>query len=164
MNHLDTQFSAGGENELKEAVVCYGAELLRYATAILCDYQEAEDIAQDVFLAAYQGRETFDGRRLSAWLHKIAYHRCLNRLKQKNVSPCLHCTETCLPQPSLRCKSSRRMSAHSLYCALWRTIAMTKSSELTRVRPATLRKQYERAKRKLAVLIKNEQEACDEAI
>ena len=82
---LGRRFVTGGENELEEIIDTYGEKLLRYATAILCDYHEAENVVQEVFIAAYQGRAAFDGNNLSAWLYKITYNRSLNQLKKRKI-------------------------------------------------------------------------------
>lgn len=82
---LGHRFITGGEIELEEIVANYGEKLLRYATAILCDYQEAEDVTQEVFISAYNNRNSFDGGNLSAWLYKITYNRCLNQLKKRKI-------------------------------------------------------------------------------
>jgi RNA polymerase sigma-70 factor (ECF subfamily) len=45
------------------------------------DRQEAEDIAQEVFLKVYRGLRGFRGAsRFSTWLYTIASHHCLNYL------------------------------------------------------------------------------------
>lgn len=67
---LGLRFAAGGEEELEEIIKLYGEKLIRYATAILCDYHEAENVVQEVFLSAYQSRTAFAGGNLSAWLYK----------------------------------------------------------------------------------------------
>ena len=82
---LGQRFVTGGEDELEEVINLYGEKLLRYATAILCDYHEAENVVQEVFLSAYQNRTTFDGSNLSAWLYKITYNRSLNQLKKRKI-------------------------------------------------------------------------------
>ncbi|HHY73750.1 MAG TPA: RNA polymerase sigma factor, partial [Bacillus bacterium] len=82
---LSQGFIDSGESELEEIINLYGEKLLRYATAILCDYHEAENIVQEVFLSAYQNRAAFDGDNLSAWLYKITYNRCLNQLKRRKI-------------------------------------------------------------------------------
>ena len=79
------KFVIGGEDILEEVINLYGEKLLRYATAILCDYQEAEDVVQESFIAAYQNRNKFDGENLSAWLYKITYNRSLNQLKKRKI-------------------------------------------------------------------------------
>jgi RNA polymerase sigma-70 factor (ECF subfamily) len=49
---------------------------------MLGNRQEAEDVAQDVFVSAFQVIHTFRGEsRLSTWLYRIAINHCKNRLK-----------------------------------------------------------------------------------
>ncbi len=84
-NDLGRRFIIGGEEELEEIIQLYAEKLLRYATAILCDYQEAEDVVQDVFISAFQSRKDFNGENLSAWLYRIAYNRSLNQLKKRRL-------------------------------------------------------------------------------
>lgn len=47
---LGQRFIAGGEDQLEEIINLYGEKLLRYATAIVCDYYEAENIVHNVGL------------------------------------------------------------------------------------------------------------------
>ncbi len=50
--------------------------------------EEAEDLAQDVFLQAFQSRADFRGEsKVSSWLYRIALNRYLNwrRLEQRRV-------------------------------------------------------------------------------
>jgi RNA polymerase sigma factor (sigma-70 family) len=45
---------------------------------------EAEDVASETFLAAYQGIGRYTGgAKLSTWLWKIAYNKAINYLRQK---------------------------------------------------------------------------------
>lgn len=46
------------------------------------NYFEAEDLAQETFLAAYAHLEQFDGKHEKAWLCRIAVHKCLDFLKK----------------------------------------------------------------------------------
>lgn len=82
---LSGAFSVGGERHLELAIDRYGEGILRYVTAIVCNYHDAEEVVQEVFIAAYQGRDKFDGENLKGWLYKIAYHRALNKLKQQKI-------------------------------------------------------------------------------
>jgi len=159
---LGARFAAGGEPELEEVVHTYGEKLLRYATSILCSYQDAEDIVQQVFLVAYEKRSTFDGGHLSAWLHKITYRRCLNQLKKrkflffadmgnigvKAVDPFadLAVSDGILDalgqlSPEDRALVFGRIMDGQTYETL---------SHIFERSPAVLRKRYERAKKKLA--------------
>lgn len=46
------------------------------------DYFEAEDLAQETFLAAYRHLDTFDRVHEKAWLGRIAKNKCLDYLKK----------------------------------------------------------------------------------
>ncbi|SNS80166.1 RNA polymerase sigma-70 factor, ECF subfamily [Anaerovirgula multivorans] len=156
---LGRRFATGGEDELEEIINLYGEKLLRYATAILCDYQEAEDVVQDVFLSAYQNRAAFDGENLSAWLYKITYNRSLNQLKKrrvlyfseiwdKAVSPA---EDIGLSDETLR--ALRRLKPKEralLYGRIMEEQSYEDLSLLFGRSPVALRKQYERAKKRLA--------------
>ena len=49
---------------------------------------EAEDMAQEIFLKAYQGLKGFKGAsRFSTWLYSIASHHCLNHLQALRRRP-----------------------------------------------------------------------------
>lgn len=45
------------------------------------DYFEAQDLAQDTFLAAYKNLAFFDGQYERAWLTKIAVNKCMDYQK-----------------------------------------------------------------------------------
>jgi len=92
--------------EIEEIVSQYSERLLRYATSILYDYQEAEDTVQDVFMSAYQKMANFEGENISAWLYKITYNKCLNRLKQRKILPFSE-----VPMPAV-IVASNRSQAH----------------------------------------------------
>ena len=159
---LGQRFVTGGESELEEIINLYGEKLLRYATAILCDYHEAENVVQEVFLSAYQNRTAFDGSNLSAWLYKITYNRSLNQLKKRRffffseirveaVSPA---DDTGLSDETLR--ALRRLKPKEralLYGRIMEEQSYKELSLLLGCSPATLRKRYERAKKKLAAYL-----------
>lgn len=70
---------------MEETVQLYGGKLFRYVYTLLCDYQEAEDVVQDVFISAYNGWGKFDGENLSAWLYKIAYNKSIDRIRRRKT-------------------------------------------------------------------------------
>jgi RNA polymerase sigma factor (sigma-70 family) len=67
---LDLAFHAGDESALETAYRNWGSLVYSLALRSLGQVQDAEDVTQRVFLAAWRGRETYDPHRarLSAWL------------------------------------------------------------------------------------------------
>jgi RNA polymerase sigma-70 factor (ECF subfamily) len=48
-------------------------------------YQEAEDISQEVFLTVYQKLYQFDSsKKFAPWIHRIAINSCISTLRKKN--------------------------------------------------------------------------------
>lgn len=154
------KFKAGGEEALEEIIDVYGEGLLRYATAILCDYQEAEDIVQDSFIAAYENRAKFDGKNLSAWLYKIVYNQSLNQLKKRKI---LYFSEIdkqghnfddrdeALSDEMLRAlKILKSKERALLYSRIMEEQSYEELSQLMGISQQALRKRSQRAKDKLA--------------
>src|SRR5579863_5433141 len=51
---------------------------------MLQDYEEASEITQEAFLAAWQGLPAFRGEAcFPTWLYRIAYHCCLRQLERR---------------------------------------------------------------------------------
>ena len=157
-------FLASGEEVLEEVINIYGEKLLRYATAILCDYQEAEDVVQESFIAAYQNRNKFDGENLSAWLYKITYNRSLNQLKKRKIfyfseihsKAVLAEKDEGLSNETLRALQKLKPKERALlYGRIMEEQSYEELSFLTGISPATLRKRYQRAKDKLVKELNN---------
>jgi RNA polymerase sigma-70 factor (ECF subfamily) len=68
-----------------EAVVeQYYEKVFRLAYRILQRYEDAADVAQDVFLHAYRGWKYFRGEsQVYTWLYRITVNLCRNKLKQQ---------------------------------------------------------------------------------
>jgi RNA polymerase sigma-70 factor, ECF subfamily len=72
-------------------VVAFNRLVLRWERPIynlgvrmLQDPRDAEDVAQEVFLAAYRGIRRFRrDARFSTWLYRIAVNQCLTRLRRR---------------------------------------------------------------------------------
>ncbi len=58
------------------------------AMRILRNKEDAEEISQDTFIKAYQSIGKFKGEsKLSTWVYKIAYHKCLDYVKKNKRKP-----------------------------------------------------------------------------
>jgi RNA polymerase sigma-70 factor (ECF subfamily) len=144
----------------EEIIGAYSEKLLRYATSILCNHQDAEDVLQQVFLAAYQKQDTFDGENLNAWLFKITLNKCLNFKKKRKLlffSDVKNIPEQ-TENPFEEIESSgflqllERLSPHERALLHSRIVDEKSYDELSLIfgkSSAGLRKQFERAKKKV---------------
>ena len=78
-----------GERELFGEIVRRHQEaVLARSRQLVGDPDEARDVAQDVFLRAYQRlQQLHDPERIGGWLRQITYSICMNRLKQRASGP-----------------------------------------------------------------------------
>jgi len=164
MNNLELgkRFIHGDEAELEEVIDVFGDKLMRYATSILCNHHDAEDVVQRVFLQAYQNRRKFDGENLSAWLYKITYNHCMNHLKKRRLFFFSDIKDVADVMVNPFEESDMHENVLEVLCLLktedralvyGRVIEEQSYDELALIfgkSPAALRKQYERAKKKLA--------------
>lgn len=75
---------ANKEVAIREMIDRFGDRLLRGTFMLLGDYQKAEDIVQETFLAALRGIHSFRRRSgLYMWLYRIALNECRMYLRKK---------------------------------------------------------------------------------
>lgn len=154
---LSQRFPTGDEACLEGAVARYGQALLRYCHHILCDYHEAQDAVQTALLRAWDRRASFRaGTNLEAWLYKLAYHACIDLLRQRRrqrfAPPPTAAHDPDYIGPELR-EALGRLTAQERGLVFGRVMEGRPYSELAQIygQPAaTLRKRYERARGKLA--------------
>jgi RNA polymerase sigma-70 factor (ECF subfamily) len=69
-------------------VDAYQTRILGFLRRMLRDEDDALDLAQEVFLRAFQSLDSFDGRSsLRSWLFTIAYNLCVDRARRRARSP-----------------------------------------------------------------------------
>jgi RNA polymerase sigma-70 factor (ECF subfamily) len=62
----------------------YQSSLLHFTWRILGDKDEAKDATQDAFVRSYFHLHNYDpNRSFKTWLFKIAYNRCMDKLREK---------------------------------------------------------------------------------
>ena len=160
---LDQTFADGGEAELGLAIEFYGQPLLRYCHNILCDYHEAQDAVQVTFLKAYENRTKYrNGTSLSAWLYRIAYHTCIDTIRRKTLfffTPASGAPKTHTGISDELFEALSRLSTMErslIYGRIMEERSYRELAEIHRITEAAARKRYERARKKLAGLLRKD--------
>lgn len=69
-------------------VDAYQSRVYGFVRRMVSDTEEAADIAQEVFIRAYQSFGRFDGRSsLRTWLFRIAHNLCVDRARRLGRAP-----------------------------------------------------------------------------
>ncbi len=83
---LVTSWRGGEISSFEALVVKYRKRIFNIAFRITGDYEDACEVAQDAFVAAYRGIEAFRGAaRFSTWLTSITLNLSRNRLQQTHT-------------------------------------------------------------------------------
>src|SRR5579863_5953158 len=77
--------SKGGDQDaFAQLVQRYQRRIFNLVYRMLQHYEEANEITQETFLAAWQGLPSFRGEaRFATWLYRITYHCCLRQLERR---------------------------------------------------------------------------------
>ncbi|MFN8383925.1 MAG: sigma-70 family RNA polymerase sigma factor [Anaerolineales bacterium] len=78
---------AEGREAFGELVTRYQTSVFNVCYRILHERDEAEDLAQEVFIRAYDRIHTFDiEREFGPWIRRVAANLCLNHLEGQKVT------------------------------------------------------------------------------
>ena len=80
---------AGQTDDFRVLVDRYQQSIFRFTSGLLWNGEEARDVTQEVFLAAFANLSTYALSRaaFSTWLFTIARNRCINLLKRSRAMP-----------------------------------------------------------------------------
>jgi RNA polymerase sigma-70 factor (ECF subfamily) len=85
---LMRRFQGGEEEAFQDLFNRYAPRVINFAYRFLHSQAEAEDIAQEVFLRVYKGRERFDrAKPFKPWLFAITSRLISNRLRDAKRHP-----------------------------------------------------------------------------
>lgn len=84
INAILSDFRKGEEQALKELQSLYRRPLLAYASRMLDDTSEAEDVIQEVFLKLWTKRATLKpNSQIGNYLFAVVYNRCVSVLRKR---------------------------------------------------------------------------------
>lgn len=88
MNDIEllNQIRAGQESAFKILVETHQKRVFNTVLAIVQNFEEAEDVAQEVFIEVYQSVHKFRGdSKLSTWLYRIATTKALEEIRKRKA-------------------------------------------------------------------------------
>ncbi|MBO9201540.1 MULTISPECIES: RNA polymerase sigma factor [Niastella] len=86
MNELDLiqQLRAGDEGAFKSLVANYQDLVYNTALGVVQNSEDAEDVAQEVFIQVYRSIDQFKGdARLSTWIYRITTTKALDHIRSR---------------------------------------------------------------------------------
>ena len=85
---LVARLRAGERGAFEEVVQRYTGRMLAVARRFVRDPEDARDIVQEAFIAAFRNFDSYHGEaRLSTWLHRIVVNAALMRIRSRSRRP-----------------------------------------------------------------------------
>jgi RNA polymerase sigma-70 factor (ECF subfamily) len=87
-SELLARAAAGNQGAFSDLVGRYQDKVFGLAYRYARDRQDAEELAQEIFLKVWRHARTFKGRSaFSTWLYRLAVNTCLNYKQKKKINP-----------------------------------------------------------------------------
>lgn len=64
----------------------YSHDIYRYILYLSRNHHIAEDLTQEVFFRAYKNKDQLDGKKMKAWLLRVAHNSYIDLLRKENRS------------------------------------------------------------------------------
>ncbi|MBI9013741.1 MAG: RNA polymerase sigma factor [Clostridiales bacterium] len=151
-----------GEVDLYETIVNqYQLQLYKYIKYLINSSDDVEDILQEVFIRGYKNLSRYKiGTSFNAWLYRLTYNHTMNYMKKRNRSKVVY-LET-LPEiiaievPDNQMSETTRAALgqlsieerNLLFLRIYEELSYKEIAQLLHKRDSSLRKQYERARKK----------------
>ena len=163
---IPMEIQAKDSADLEQSVIIHGNAILRYCHLLLGDYHEAQDVAQTTFLRAFYspGGRRYSVDNISPILYKIAYNCSMDILRRRKrffnfLEREKHTAPQAYTMPTDDGMSEEVSAALDVLSPKDRALVISRLvdgmdydalSQIYNTSAATLRKRYERAKKKLA--------------
>jgi RNA polymerase sigma-70 factor (ECF subfamily) len=82
---LSLPYNSEDDSQFSEVVLKFERRIFNLIYRLIGDYEEAADLTQDTFVAAYKSIDGFRGEScIYTWLYRIAVNNCRNHWKNKS--------------------------------------------------------------------------------
>lgn len=79
---LITALKDGDQDAFRQIIEAYQESIIRVCRGFVGNHEDAEDVAQDVFIQLYKSASRLRGEaKLSTWLYRVAVNKSLNHLR-----------------------------------------------------------------------------------
>lgn len=86
-HELLIKLQSGDESAFKTLVETHQKRVFNTVLAIIQDFEEAEDVSQEVFMEVYQSVGKFRGdSKISTWLYRIATTKALEQIRKRKTA------------------------------------------------------------------------------
>ncbi|MBN2349387.1 MAG: RNA polymerase sigma factor [Bacteroidales bacterium] len=86
-NELILQLKQKNHEAFKILVNTYQKLVINTCNGLLLNYEDSQDVAQEVFIEAYKSIHNFRNEsKISTWLYRIAINKSLNFIRSKKIS------------------------------------------------------------------------------
>lgn len=162
--------------DLEQAVQEFGSSIVKYCYSLLLDYHEAQDAAQSVFLTITEKPDSLrDNEKLAAWLYRIAHNICIDMLRRRRRAKLFLSQETVVSTESyvdhynFGISGALKTALNTLspkdralvYNRAVDEMDYLSMEEIYGVKANTLRKRYERVRKKLEKELRKEESYCE---
>lgn len=146
-------------------------QIYLYCYYLLGNKEDAEDAVQDIFIKGFENIDKFTNNvSYSAWLYKIAYNHCINLIKRRNrfynVLKQYKNQESQVHEPlytEIIHELLDQLNLEERHILLLRAVEEYSFEEISiimDIKTATIRKKYERIRKKLHKFIKKKGRNC----
>ncbi|MEK3765541.1 RNA polymerase sigma factor [Solibacillus sp. FSL K6-4121] len=148
---------------MDELIEAYYDKIYKYCFSLLRNTYDAEDAVQEVFIKAMKHGKLASIENPNAWLYKISYFHCLNKIKRKKLKSFIpfieqeaktavfdHDNDDQLESILVHLKPEERSL---LLLRVIENYSFEEIGQIFEKPPATIRKRYERLKIKVKNLL-----------
>ncbi|MBJ9987763.1 RNA polymerase sigma factor [Paenibacillus sp. S28] len=152
----------GDKQAFADIIRTFERQIYTYCYYILKNREEAEDALQEIFIKVYQSIHKYEHQvSFSSWLYKVAYYHCMDMTRKKSRQK-----KTLSLQKEIRQLENQHqkdsvpeveellmgLKPEERHLVLLRAVEQYSFEEIGQImdcKPATLRKKYERVRKKL---------------